>query len=288
MKLVLNDIYAICPTIVSNTSPWPIASPLAFMKKQLKRTISMPSIGGEQCQSSPFHFLPPSRSGFNQSKAKDSHLDDTSSLAYSQHPDHRVTQLVSQPESQDELYKSNHQSMVSSTLSLDDLGQSNRATRPALLSYRLQPGPYSTIFYHLDFQCIRGVLIAPYFSLNKSTQTTLLERRLFETIQQTCLYIRRKHFAFHDRRRTQPSANKLFSTRSRPKYHEIGCQFSLNTDDDDDKGKKNKSKDGHGFNFWIVAKKCAQPVEHEFFVCYHDSIAQNLTELAFTIGMASV
>jgi len=189
-----------------------------------------------------------------------------------------VTQLVSQPESQDELYKSSRQSFVSSTLSLDEHEQNrNRSTN--LQTYRLHPGAYSTIFYYLDFQSVRGLLIAPYFTLDRLTQTTLIDRLLFETIQQTCVYIRQKHFLKPNK---QSTVDNLYSTKSRSRYTEIGCQFSIQTDPD-----AKKKKDANLFQFWIVGKKCLQPIEHEFFVCYHDSIAQNITELAFTIGLAT-
>ncbi|UJR31637.1 hypothetical protein I4U23_019119 [Adineta vaga] len=269
IKLTLNDIYAILPKLLTNTSPWHLSSPSTFLKKQLKRTISLPLIGG-----------------FNQSNkptTNDSNIDDTTSIASShQHDpsltDARVTQLVSQPESQDELYKSSRQSFRSSTLSLDN-SQQNRNLQSSLSTYRLHPGAYSTIFYYLDFQSIRGLLIAPYFTLDKLTHATLIDRLLFETIQQTCIYIRQKHFS----QSTQIKSSNLFSRKSRSKYSEIGCQFSLHTDPEN-----KKKKDTDLFRFWITGKKCFQPIEHEFFVCYHDSIAQNITELAFTIGMSSV
>lgn len=221
---------------------------------------------------------------FTQSSTTDSNLNDTTSIASSQHHDQsltdvRVTQLVSQPESQDELYKNNRQSIISSTLSLDEQQQQNKNLSNNILTYRLHPGNYSTIFYYLDFQSIRGLLIAPYFTLDKIKQTTLIDRILFETIQQTCIYIRRKHFL--NQKKLQ--LKNIFSTKFRPKYSEIACQFSLPTDLEN-----KKKKDVNLFQFWIVGKKCLQPIEHEFFVCYHDSIAQNITELAFTIGMASV
>jgi hypothetical protein len=216
----------------------------------------------------------------NRSTTQESNPDDTTSLAsYQSTTDIRLTQLVSQPESQDELYKSNLQSMTTSTLSLDEQQQQSKNLHTTLSTYRLHPGNYSTIFYYLDFQSIRGLLIAPYFTLDKFKQTTLIERLLFETIQQTCIYIRQKHFSHHKK----SSFKKIFSTKPRSKYSEIGCQFSLQTDPD-----AKKKKDTNLFHFWIVGKKCFQPIEHEFFVCYHDSIAQNITELAFTIGMSSV
>ncbi len=222
---------------------------------------------------------------FTQSNTTESNPDDTVSIGSSHQYDQsstdiRLTQLVSQPESQDELYKSNRQSFISSTLSLDEQQQKqNKNSQINLLTYRLHPGNYSTIFYYLDFQSIRGLLIAPYFTLDKFKQTTLIDRLLFETIQQTCIYIRRKHFI----NEKNLQIKNIFSTKSRSKYSEIGCQFSLQTDPD-----TKKKKDVNLFHFWIVGKKCLQPIEHEFFVCYHDSIAQNITELAFTIGMASV
>jgi len=46
IKLVLNDIYSIFPKNITNSSPWIISSPANFVKKQLKRTISLPLIGG--------------------------------------------------------------------------------------------------------------------------------------------------------------------------------------------------------------------------------------------------
>lgn len=222
---------------------------------------------------------------FTQSNTTEPNLDDNTSLASSNHHDQslndvRVTQLVSQPESQDELYKTNRQSMMSSTLSLDEQQQQNKNLSLNISTYRLHPGNYSTIFYYLDFQSIRGLLIAPYFTLEKFKQITLIDRILFETIQQTCIYIRRKHFSYQKNVQTKTN---LFSTKNRPKYSEIACQFSIQTETD-----AKKKKDTNLFHFWIVGKKCLQPIEHEFFVCYHDSIAQNITELAFTIGMASV
>ncbi|CAF0734192.1 unnamed protein product [Adineta steineri] len=268
IKLTLNDIFTIFPKILPSSSPWILSSPSAFLKKQLKRTISLPLIGG-----------------FNQSNKSttaEKNNDDTMSIASSHHHepslnDLRATQLVSQPESQDELYKSSRQSFKSSTLSLDE--QQNKNLQTNLSAYRLHPGNYSTIFYYLDFQSIRGLLIAPYFTLDKIKQTTLIDRLLFETIQQTCIYIRQKHFS----KQKELKSKNLFSRKLRPKYFEIGCQFSLQTDID-----TKKKKDTNLFHFWIVGKKCLQPIEHEFFVCYHDSIAQNITELAFTIGMSSV
>lgn len=208
-------------------------------------------------------------------------MDDAASLASSYYPDQsmtdaRVTQLVSQPESQDELYKSSRQSLVSSTLSLDEQRQSNRALSKAFSAYRLHPGNYCTIFYYLDFQPTRCLLLAPYFTLDRLTQTTVIDRLLFETIEQTCIYIRRKHFSSK-----KDQSKALFSTKLRPRYTEIACQFSIQTDPD-----HKKKKDANLFHFWIVGKKCYQPIEHEFFVCYHDSIVQNIAELAFTIGMS--
>ncbi|CAF3275727.1 unnamed protein product [Rotaria socialis] len=269
IKLTLNDIHTIFPKMITNSAPWILSSPLAFLKKPLKRTISLPLIGGFGQSSKPNTF--------------DSHADDTISLAASHYHDAsqtdlRVSQLVSQPESQDELYKSSRQSIMSSTLSLDEQ-QKTKTLQANLLTYRLHPGNFSTIFYYLDFQAIRGLLIAPYFTLDKLTKTTLIERFLFETIQQTCIYIRKKHFS----RPKQLKSTNIFSTKNRPKYNEIGCQFSMQTDPDN-----KKKKDANLFHFWIVAKQCLQPIEHEFFVCYHDSIAQNITELAFTIGMSSI
>jgi len=46
IKLVLNDIYSIFPKNITNSPPWIISSPANFVKKQLKRTISLPLIGG--------------------------------------------------------------------------------------------------------------------------------------------------------------------------------------------------------------------------------------------------
>ena len=228
--------------------------------------------------------------------AKDANLDEIASLASFHHPDPsltdlRASQLISQPESQDELYKSNRQSMISSTFSLDEQSQNQsiQALHPSqphdpFVSYRLHPGPQSTIFYYLDFQSIRSLLIAPYFTLDRLTQNTLIERQLFETIQQTCVYLQRQHFAPYQQRKTLSLSKNLFSNKARARYDEVACQFSISTDTDKSAKKK---KDGHDFQFWIVGKKCFQPLEHEFFVCYHDSIAQNITELAFTIGLSS-
>lgn len=46
IKLTLNDIYSIVPRTLANASPWHLSSPSAFLKKQLKRAISLPLIGG--------------------------------------------------------------------------------------------------------------------------------------------------------------------------------------------------------------------------------------------------
>jgi len=217
----LNDIYSIFPKIITNFSPWSISSPAAFVKKQLKRTISLPLIGAFT-QS-------------NKSNTVESNLDDAISLTSHQSTtDARLTQLVSQPESQDELYKSSRQSFMSSTLSLDEQQQQNKNLRTNLSTYRLHPGNYSTIFYYLDFQSIRSLLIAPYFTLEKFKQTTLIDRLLFETIQQTCIYIRRKHFSS----KNKLQLTNIYSTKPRPRYSEIGCQFSLQTDSDNKKKKK--------------------------------------------------
>ena len=46
IKLTLDDIYSIFPKIITGSSPWNLSSPVTFVKKQLKRTISLPLIGG--------------------------------------------------------------------------------------------------------------------------------------------------------------------------------------------------------------------------------------------------
>ena len=189
--------------------------------------------------------------------------------------------MISQPESQDEMYKSNLESLGSSALSLDDLQTTNH---PQISAYHLHSGPFSTVFYYLDYQSVRGLLIAPYFTLDKISQTTLIERQLFDTIQQTCVYLQRKHFARRNRTIDLHQRNR-FSTKIRPIYNEIACQFSISTGSEKN---NNKKKEKNSFQFWIVGRKCFQPIEHEFFVCYHDSVAQNITDLAFDVVMTTV
>lgn len=46
MKLLLNDVYSIMPKLLSHSSPWPLSLPAAFLRKQLKRTNSLPLFGG--------------------------------------------------------------------------------------------------------------------------------------------------------------------------------------------------------------------------------------------------
>lgn len=47
LKLSMSEIVSSFPPLIFNVSPWTIASPTDVLKKQLKRTLSMPSMGGK-------------------------------------------------------------------------------------------------------------------------------------------------------------------------------------------------------------------------------------------------
>ncbi|CAF0885036.1 unnamed protein product [Didymodactylos carnosus] len=257
-------------SFVNNISPWIISYPSNFVKKQLKRTISLPLLSAFTSSTTNVETSDTIR---NVPVVTEEHLNQRESSI-----DTRAKQLVSQKSGQDELYKNRRQSS-SSTLSLEN--QTNFAITDKM-PFKLHPGENSTIFYYLDFQSFHGLLITPYITLQKSSMT---DKQLFETFQETCLNIRLKHFKRTKTTTTSVVDKSLFNTKQKPVYNEVGYLHVLpHLDSKETTSKKNLP----ALNFWIVGKQCVQEsFVHEFFVCYHDSIDQNIQELAFSIGLAA-
>ncbi|XP_067948810.1 protein inturned-like [Watersipora subatra] len=128
-------------------------------------------------------------------------------------------------------------------------------------SFVLSSGEENTLFNYMSFDSVLGVVLSPTvdeFLVYDSAD----HRCLVSMFYATCLNIKCLFQQSFD-------SNDLQATT----IHEHGVMFSLPS-----------SISNRSHRYWVIGRCFLQPSRHEFYVCHHELITENMVELAFKIN----
>ncbi|KAG8195962.1 hypothetical protein JTE90_028936 [Oedothorax gibbosus] len=141
-------------------------------------------------------------------------------------------------------------------------------------------GNKNTLFQYLHMDPVEGVFIAPICNLSSIQESAL--KYIWSKFYQCCLNLR-KVFARSLRN------EEIIKTSTVTKYgvntflrnaYEQGVLFSYTHKD----GLKQKK----AMQFWVIGRLFFTPEPRELYVCFHDSVHQDIVEIAFRLGFGLV
>ncbi|KAG7163869.1 inturned-like [Homarus americanus] len=124
---------------------------------------------------------------------------------------------------------------------------------------------------------ISPVAVSP-ISASPSQPPPPFHAQVLQSFRSTCAHI---HHVLHAAvRGKEPNGNYSGSTSlSGIKEHGILFTYTPPTTDGGSTGKRRPQS----FSYWVVGRLLLAPYQREVYVCYHDSIPQNVLELAFKV-----
>ncbi|XP_063381491.1 protein inturned [Cydia fagiglandana] len=141
--------------------------------------------------------------------------------------------------------------------------------------HRITAGDENVLFHFLQLESAKGVLIAPVKSIEVQANNALYthivrtfraaSKRIHELLQ---------HSVRFKRNYTPPNPNKVLVA-----VKEYAMLFRAPPATLYQCGIKNEP-----FHFWVVGRVFSEPEPRELYVCYHESVPQDLTEISYLLS----
>uniref|UniRef100_A0A8C2BR39 Protein inturned n=1 Tax=Cyprinus carpio TaxID=7962 RepID=A0A8C2BR39_CYPCA len=139
---------------------------------------------------------------------------------------------------------------------------------------KLTPGAENTLFHYVLMETVQGIFIAPtHREMNHLSGS--IHPQLIQNFYHCCLSIRQafqQSLPSRDQRRTE-------STRGLGPVKEHGVLFQCKPENWTD-----QKKPAPTMTYWVIGRMLLEPVPQEFYVCFHDSVAEVPVEMAFRLS----
>uniref|UniRef100_A0A672LV62 Protein inturned n=1 Tax=Sinocyclocheilus grahami TaxID=75366 RepID=A0A672LV62_SINGR len=139
---------------------------------------------------------------------------------------------------------------------------------------KLTAGAENTLFHYVLMETVQGIFIAPtHREMNHLSGS--IHPQLIQNFYHCCLSIRQafqQSLPSRDRRGTQ-------STRGLGPVKEHGVLFQCKPENWTD-----QKKPAPTMTYWVIGRMLLEPVPQEFYVCFHDSVAEVPVEMAFRLS----
>ncbi|KTF79129.1 hypothetical protein cypCar_00031260 [Cyprinus carpio] len=139
---------------------------------------------------------------------------------------------------------------------------------------KLTAGAENTLFHYVLMETVQGIFIAPtHREMNHLSGS--IHPQLIQNFYHCCLSIRQafqQSLPSRDQRRTE-------STRGLGPVKEHGVLFQCKPENWTD-----QKKPAPTMTYWVIGRMLLEPVPQEFYVCFHDSVAEVPVEMAFRLS----
>lgn len=139
---------------------------------------------------------------------------------------------------------------------------------------KLTAGAENTLFHYVLMETVQGIFIAPTHREVHHLSGSI-HPQLIHNFYHCCLSIRQafqQSLPTRDRRGTQ-------STRGLGPVKEHGVLFQCKPENWTD-----QKKPAPTMTYWVIGRMLLEPVPQEFYVCFHDSVAEAPVEMAFRLS----
>ncbi|CAK1555191.1 unnamed protein product [Leptosia nina] len=166
----------------------------------------------------------------------------------------------------------------SSNVDVSDIRKSLLGELDNVKIQRITAGDENVLFHFVNLESERGILLAPVATIDNESSSAIY-KYIISTFRTTCKRIHEllQHgIKFKKNHTPSNPLNKMLVG-----VKEYGMLFEVPQDLLAESGlhKKNES-----FSFWVVGRVISEPAARELYVCYHDSVPQDLTEIAYMLS----
>ncbi|CAB3986723.1 inturned isoform X1 [Paramuricea clavata] len=139
---------------------------------------------------------------------------------------------------------------------------------------KLSSGEENTVFHYVIHNTFHGIIMSPFVNASKGR----LHDAVLENFNKACLKIR-SHFRRNSSLNKEKTcdAQGKFSCTASDTITEMGIQFCV----------ADPKRHEPLLKYWVKGRLLPNGGPKEFYVCYQDTAAQNMVELAFKLGFGS-
>ncbi|XP_064095515.1 protein inturned-like [Macrobrachium nipponense] len=170
-----------------------------------------------------------------------------------------------------------------------DLETKGLGQRQTSSPVRITSGKDAVLFHMVQLEVGEGVLIQPFNSSCSSPASSLPQQpppfhaQIMDNFRFTSTHI---HHVLHAGIRAKESGGTYGCSTALNGIKEHGVLFNYNPPTGD--GGNGTKRRTQTFSYWVVGRLIPAPYQREVYICYHESIPQNILELAFRTSLGSV
>ncbi|KAK8405004.1 hypothetical protein O3P69_001523 [Scylla paramamosain] len=168
-----------------------------------------------------------------------------------------------------------------------DFEMKARPSKAPTSPIRVTCGKESVLFHLVQLEVGEGVLIQAHNSTPNTSPssppshtTAPLHAQILHNFQTTCGHI---HHVLQAAVRCKDACGGYQGSSALNTIKEHGVLFTYSPPTTD--GGKRRAQT---FSYWVVGRLLAAPYQREVYVCYHESVPQNLLEMAFRVSLGCV
>ncbi|KAK7063224.1 hypothetical protein SK128_007127 [Halocaridina rubra] len=170
-----------------------------------------------------------------------------------------------------------------------DLEMKGLAHRQPSSPVRVTSGKDVVLFHMVQLEVGEGVLIQPLMSESLPSNTAAsashpppFHLQVLHSFRSTCTHI---HHVLQAGLRSKEPSGSYGCSSALSGIKEHGVLFTYTPPAGDGNGGKRR---GQSFSYWVVGRLILAPYQREVYVCYHESVPQNILEMAFRVSLGCV
>ncbi|KAG6447433.1 hypothetical protein O3G_MSEX004969 [Manduca sexta] len=170
-------------------------------------------------------------------------------------------------------------SRASSSIDMSDIRKSLLNEINHVTIHRITAGEENVLFHFIQLESEKGILIAPVKNI-EAQSNNILYSFIIKTFRSACKKIHELLQHSIRFKRNHAPANPLNKILVAVKEYGILFQAPMEILNQCGINKKNQET----FQFWVVGRVFSEPEPRELYICYHESIPQDLTEVAYLLS----
>ncbi|KAL4716107.1 hypothetical protein ACJJTC_013884 [Scirpophaga incertulas] len=167
-------------------------------------------------------------------------------------------------------------SKASSSFDVTDIRKSLLSEIDHITTHRITAGDDNVLFHFIQLESTTGVLIAPVKNI-ESQANNVLYSHIIKTFRSACQRIHdllQHSIRFKINQAPSNPLNKILIA-----VKEFGILFQVPQNLN-----QSTKRSSEPMQFWAVGRVFSEPEPRELYVCYHESIPQDLTEIAYLLS----
>lgn len=170
-------------------------------------------------------------------------------------------------------------SRASGSLDLSDIRKSLLADINSVAVHRITAGDENVLFHFVQLESEKGVLLAPVKNIQEISNSILYEHimKVFRAASTKIHVLLQNSIRFKKSITSTIPLNKTLVA-----VKEYGMLFQVPQDVLNKSGVNKKQSEV--FQFWVVGCVFSEPEPRELYICYHESVPQDVTEMAYLLS----